>query len=240
MRVQGWKPWVALLATGWSLAATGTAMAAQMVTVTATGTVTSSSESAGLTGDPAVSLIGRPVTLIHTLESPSGEFTSPGFSLASFQVVSVSVTIGSFSASIDGSAVPLLGGTYSVTRLDPGASLPAQVESLISDVDGLFFSSIHVSSDSSDFTVDSSLNRSHSFTAPPLGGAWRFGGALFDAQGAPLWDFSVDAADVTSIAFEPRGPSIPEPGTLAAASAALLVLSRIRRRARAAATVAIA
>ncbi len=206
------------------------AVAGPTVKVTATGTITSGQDGGTLTGALDLDLSGETVTIVHTLQNPSAPFTSPGLASEFYELVSVTITIGARTITIDDSVVPDLSGSYTLAALT--GSQDARLESTVNDPTfSIFSSSILLSSPSDDFlggNLDTSRNLT--FPAVPAGGGWRFGASLFDPTGIDiLWDFSVEG-QVSRVSVDVTGRAVPEPATGLGVMLGLAALTVVRRR----------
>ena len=218
------------------MALTGPALAAGVITMTATGTVTSGTDHDGsLTGTPGTNLSGLSVTLtqVFTVSPGTAYAMGPGFTSVAFDVVSSTVAIGALPAlTFTEAGAVLASGIYTISA---GGLGPFYVDGQVSiDLAGgqTFFSQANISSLLDPFLASAALDQDFSFSAPPPNGTWSLGASLSDSgTGNPFWDVLAEGLltlDITATGFA----AVPEPGTFVLLALGLAGLMAAARRGR--------
>ena len=210
--------WLLGLVVAAALLAAGSAQAALMITVTASGSVTQGDDDGTLTGIPG-SLLNQSVTVSHTFEF-SGTTTVDSVSdpaTAIFvELVTIAVQVGGGPQLVfDSSSAGFVSG-FGVYSVGSGG-LDSQTGVQLS---GLVFSSIF-----SDALLANNLSQSFNVA---LTGNESFGASFNDGTDN-LWFFLVDRDDVAAINVQVTG-AVPEPGSMVLASLSLACVIVVRRR----------
>jgi hypothetical protein len=199
------------------------ARAASVISVVATGIVTDSND-AGLVG-AAFSLEQR-----FTV-NPALLFPGAGMSVAVFETVQISVTLGSVTEGYAGTGAPQDFGIYAISKLDIPGTVPAAVDAQSGvEIFGgamLLLANAKISSVSDDFVASTDLLQNFVFPPFPPAAILSFGFSIEDLDGNVM--VSASSTDVTSLTVTVREVTIPAPaalGLFAFGVAGLLVTGR--------------
>jgi hypothetical protein len=183
--------------------------AATVITVSATGTISVSSDAG---------LIGRPASLSQSfVVTPGSLFPGTDFGIGVFETLSVSILADGVPFFFDTSGGAPAVGFYGLVKLDVPATVPASVsaQSTIEVAPGVvLFAQAAVTSLLADFVDPSNLLQIFSFPPFPAGAASGFGAEATDANGDLLGYFLVEAVREFTVVVD-RDVVVPAPAGLA-------------------------
>jgi hypothetical protein len=200
------------------------AEAATFITVTATGTITDSSE-AGLIGREAVMTQRFTVT-------PGSLFPDPAFGVGVFDMLSLSITLDGTPYFFDTSGGAGALGIYTLGKLDLGGGTPASIsaQTTIEVAPGVaLFAQAAISSLVDDFVDPIDLLQDFAFPPGPAGGEGGFGASAEDATGTVLGYFLAERLGSFVVTVD-RDIVVPAPAGFAMFAAGCLGLVLVRRR----------
>jgi hypothetical protein len=200
------------------------ARAATFISVVATGTVTDSN-------DPG--LLGAAISIEQRFTvNPALLFPGADTSVALFQTVQISVTLGAATEGYASTGAAQDFGIYTISKLDVPGSVPAAVDAQSGvEIFGgamLLLANAKISSDSDDFVTSTDLLQNFVFPPFPAGATVSFGFSIEDTDGNVM--VSATSTDVTSLTVTVREVAIPAPAALGLFAFGLVGLVAARRQ----------
>jgi hypothetical protein len=200
---------VSALALALCVASIRLADASTVITVSASGTISDSSDAG---------LIGRPASLSQRFVATGGSlFPAPDFGSGVFDTISVSILADGIPFVFDTSGGAPALGLYTLAKLDIPGTVPASIsaQSTIEVAPGVtLFAQALLSSLAVDFVDPSNLLQDFTFPPFPAGAASSFGAEALDAGGDLLGYFLVEAVGEFTVVVD-RDVVVPAPAGLA-------------------------